>query len=244
MRRHNHLIYLKHLSKLINNNTSLNLSSEREGSDSSDSERPPTYLKVFWFCILYTYTHMYVCLYLCIYLSCIYLGTVIFCQFFCSSSLSCFWWCVDKLAVKKKQTKKYALPGVAQWIECRPINQKVTKGHWFDYRSGHMHGLQARSSVGGVQEAPHPCISHPLMFLSLSFSLPSILSKCINKVLKIKQMFLHFTQWIGRVQMRNNGSSSKAYSKLLIFLSSSDKNWYSKGTVLCKYIWFCIFGVE
>ena len=37
--------------------------------------------------------------------------------------------------------------------------------------------LQARSLVGGVREATDRCISHALLFLSLSFSLPSHVSK-------------------------------------------------------------------
>ena len=39
-----------------------------------------------------------------------------------------------------------SLVGVAQWIEsaCEP------KSHWFDFQSGHMPGLQARSPVGGL----------------------------------------------------------------------------------------------
>ena len=43
--------------------------------------------------------------------------------------------------------KNVALAGVAQQIECRPVNQRVTSS----IRSlGHMHGLQARSLVGGA----------------------------------------------------------------------------------------------
>ena len=52
-----------------------------------------------------------------------------------------------------------------------------TKGCWFDSQSGHMPGLQARSPMGGAQEATDQCFSHTLMFLSLSFSLPPPLSK-------------------------------------------------------------------
>ena len=54
--------------------------------------------------------------------------------------------------------------------ECQPANQKVSK---FDSQSGHMPGLQARSSVGGVQEAT---VSHKT-FLSLPLSLHSSHSK-------------------------------------------------------------------
>ena len=53
------------------------------------------------------------------------------------------------------------------------------KGCWFDSQSGHMPGLQARSLVGGVQEATNQCFSFILMFLSLFFFLPSPLK--INK---------------------------------------------------------------
>ena len=37
--------------------------------------------------------------------------------------------------------------GVAQWIECRLVNQRVASQ--FDSQSGHMPGLQARSPVRG-----------------------------------------------------------------------------------------------
>ena len=46
------------------------------------------------------------------------------------------------------------------------------KGHWFDSQSGHMPGLQAKSSVWELMRG-----NHTLMFLSLSFSLLSPLSK-------------------------------------------------------------------
>ena len=55
-----------------------------------------------------------------------------------------------------RESRSLALAGVAQWIEHRPENQK---GHWFDSQSGHMSGLQVRSPVGGVQEAPHTDVS-------------------------------------------------------------------------------------
>ena len=42
-----------------------------------------------------------------------------------------------------------ALASVAQWIECKPANQKVTGS----IPSGHVPGLWARSPAGGVQEA-------------------------------------------------------------------------------------------
>ena len=40
-----------------------------------------------------------------------------------------------------------ALAGVAQWIECQPVNQRVTGSI---PNLGHMPGLQARSTVGGA----------------------------------------------------------------------------------------------
>ena len=39
------------------------------------------------------------------------------------------------------------LAGVAQWIECQPLNQEDC---CFDSQSGHMPGLLARSPVGGM----------------------------------------------------------------------------------------------
>ena len=59
------------------------------------------------------------------------------------------------------QNGKITLAGVAQWIECHPENQRVTRS---DSHLGHTPGLRARSPVGGVGEAA----SHTLMFLSLS----------------------------------------------------------------------------
>ena len=44
--------------------------------------------------------------------------------------------------------------GSVDWARCKP------KGHWFNSRSGHMPGLQARSPVGGMWEATtHWCFS-------------------------------------------------------------------------------------
>ena len=42
-----------------------------------------------------------------------------------------------------------ALAGVAQWLSAG----LRSKGHRLDFQSGHMPGLQARSSVGGAREA-------------------------------------------------------------------------------------------
>ena len=62
-----------------------------------------------------------------------------------------------------------ALAGVAQWIECWPA-----KGSLFDSQSGHIPGLWAR--------CPARRAKAPQIDVSLSFSLPSPLSK--NKIFK------------------------------------------------------------
>ena len=66
-----------------------------------------------------------------------------------------------------------ALAGVAQWIEHRPASQKVAG--WIPVR--------AHAWVAG-QVPSRGCVrgNHTLMFLSLSFSLPTPLSK--NKQIK------------------------------------------------------------
>ena len=59
------------------------------------------------------------------------------------------------------------------WVACEPM------GHWFDSKSGHMPGLQARSPVGGAQEAStHWCFS-PFLSPSNPLSL-----KLIDKIWK------------------------------------------------------------
>ena len=64
-----------------------------------------------------------------------------------------------------------ALAGVAQWIECQPVNQRVA-GLIPDL--GHMSGFWARSPVGAMREAtPHG-------YFSPSLSSPLPLSKKIN----------------------------------------------------------------
>ena len=45
-----------------------------------------------------------------------------------------------------KNFRKFALAGVAQWIEC----ELQTKLRQFNSQSGHMPGLQARTPVGCV----------------------------------------------------------------------------------------------
>ena len=55
-----------------------------------------------------------------------------------------------KEAIKYSIRKaKRALDGMPQWIECQPVNQRVTSSNL----SGYLPGLQARSPVGGAQEA-------------------------------------------------------------------------------------------
>ena len=66
-----------------------------------------------------------------------------------------------------------ALAGMAQWIECRPANQKVT--HQFNSWSGHMPGMWARFPNGGVCEGQPNDVSLPHWFLIASlphFPLP------------------------------------------------------------------------
>ena len=62
--------------------------------------------------------------------------------------------------------------GSVDWVPaCKP------NSHQFNSQSGHMPRLQARFLVGGVQEATNWCVSPTSMFLSLSFSLLSPLSR-------------------------------------------------------------------
>ena len=66
------------------------------------------------------------------------------------------------------------------------------KGRQFDSRSEHMPGLWARFPGGGVRGTTSPCFSHTSVFLSLSFSLPSPLSKIsIKSFLKICPNIYH-----------------------------------------------------
>ena len=63
-------------------------------------------------------------------------------------------------------------PGSVYWVlACEP------KDNWFDSQLGYMPGFWARSPTGDMWEATCWCISYTSMFLSLSFSLPSHLSK-------------------------------------------------------------------
>ena len=70
---------------------------------------------------------------------------------------------------------KSALTAVAQWIEHRPANQRVTSSI-FQYRA---HAWV----VGQVPSMEHVRCNHKLMFLFLSFSLPLPFSK--NKLIQI-----------------------------------------------------------
>ena len=57
--------------------------------------------------------------------------------------------------------------GSVDWVlDCK------TNGRWFDSQSGHMPGLQTRSPAGGRARG-----NQTLLLLSLSFSLPSPISK-------------------------------------------------------------------
>ena len=85
-----------------------------------------------------------------------YVSLTMICLFF-------LWHLSDDIIIFFKKNIGWALAGVAQWIEC---------GLQVDSQSGHMPGLRARSSVEATWEATtHWC------FLSLSFSIPSPLSK-------------------------------------------------------------------
>ena len=77
-------------------------------------------------------------------------------------NINCNW----KTKLKKKiQISPGWCGSVYRVLACKP------KGHRFDSQSGHLPGLWARCPVGGVRG------THKLMFLSLSFSLSSPLSK-------------------------------------------------------------------
>ena len=51
--------------------------------------------------------------------------------------------------------RQIGLASVAQWVECWPVNQS----YQFNSQSGYMSGLQARSWVGGEQEATYRDVS-------------------------------------------------------------------------------------
>ena len=53
---------------------------------------------------------------------------------------------------------KVALAGVAQWIECQPVNRG---DRWFGSQSEHMPGLRAKSPVGVCEGQPvHVSLTH------------------------------------------------------------------------------------
>ena len=64
------------------------------------------------------------------------------------------------------------LAGVAQLVEYCPV---IQKGHWFDFRSGHMPGLQALCSAGfrALAEGRMQPIGVSPLHLCFSSSLPS-----------------------------------------------------------------------
>ena len=76
----------------------------------------------------------------------------------------------------------------------------------FDSWSGHMPGLRVRSQSGCVQEATNRCFFLTSMFLSLSFSLPSPLSK--NKFLA-QNNFTHTPL----IQLCKSGNESHTENK-------------------------------
>ena len=75
------------------------------------------------------------------------------------------------------KTRCIALTGVAQLVGSCPTKRKVTN---LVPSQGTLPGLQVLSLVGDVQEATGLCFPPTSMFLSLSLSFPSPLSK-INK---------------------------------------------------------------
>ena len=68
----------------------------------------------------------------------------------------------------------FALAGVTQWVGCWPAKQKVTASNT---GQGACLGCGFGPWSGHIREVTKGCFSHTLMFLSLSFSLPSLLSK-------------------------------------------------------------------
>ena len=72
-----------------------------------------------------------------------------------------------------------AMTGVAFLVEHHPTKRKVTSGI---SHQGTCLGSRFGPQSGRVQEATSQCFSLTLLFLSLSFSLPSLFSK--NKEVK------------------------------------------------------------
>ena len=67
---------------------------------------------------------------------------------------------IDKYILKNEVL---ALAGVAQWI----VSAFEAKGCQFDSQSGHRPGLQAKSLVGGTQEATTFCCFSPSLLFPL-----------------------------------------------------------------------------
>ena len=84
------------------------------------------------------------------------------------------------VAVKTETRKNRVVQaGVAQWIECQPANQRV---------AGSIPGRAHAWVVGQVPSKGLTRSNHTLMFLSVSFSLLSPLSKNkFKKLLKVKK---------------------------------------------------------
>ena len=86
---------------------------------------------------------------------------------------------LSEVSLKTKQNKTHTLAGVAQWIQCglrtkgSPVQFPVRAHAW---------------AAGQVPSRGRVRSNHTLMFLSLSFSFSSPLSKNkINKILKKKK---------------------------------------------------------
>ena len=75
---------------------------------------------------------------------------------------------------EKSKTNHLPLAGMAQWVEHQPANQKVTS---LILGQGSCLGCRPGPSWGHVRGSQSMFLSHTSMFLSLSFSLPSPLSK-------------------------------------------------------------------
>ena len=81
-------------------------------------------------------------------------------------------WNWGKQSIWHRFQKHAYSPGSVDWVlACEP------KGRQFGSHSGHMPRLWAWSPVRGMWEETEKCVSHTLLFFSLSFSLPSPLSK-------------------------------------------------------------------
>ena len=77
-----------------------------------------------------------------------------------------------------KKEGNLALTGVAHWVRHHPANQRVFS---LIPRQGPCLGCRPGPHLGGVQQATNGNFSCTLIFISLPFFLPSLLSKKINK---------------------------------------------------------------